>query len=604
MTFIIDDSITVSSDIFPTGFGRGYVERDYSLYPEEMFQHPSEMTLIPESEWKERIEEQEKTQSSLEHIRMRYIDGGRIPSLDQDGQGYCHSSDTEVLTENGWVLWPDYKWDSRLGTVNRATGRLEFQYPLQKHVYEYKGEMIHSTNRRINFSVTPDHGMYVRQWNEKNRSLEDSYSFVRADDIGWYCGLMASPRPQIGTEIVKVSIPDDREYDGDEFLELISVFLADGYVSSSEDHFGLVSFCCFDERYERLARLASRTGFIEQPSRKGVWKRHSAHGLSLWLRENCYDGGIKSVNKRVPDLIKRLSPRQIGIFLDSYADSHRTKEGGVTFFSSSKRMADDIQELLLRSGVRSSIGKRSPREVEFSGNKSGKISSGESYCVYQSKTDRLHITRKKHIEKDRYDGLVYCAGVPNGTLVTRNNGTVLVSSNCWAYSTTMATMLVRARANLPYVRLSAHAVGCKVKNFRDEGGWCGLSAQFLREKGVPSVEKWPEKSMSRQYDNEATWLDAARYKTTEDWVDLTRRVYDQNLTFAQVVTCLLNNIPCALDFNWWGHSVCGIRAVNVGGEVCIKIINSWTDQWGENGMGVLKGSKKIPNGAVAIRVVG
>lgn len=173
---------------------------------------------------------------------------------------------------------------------------------------------------------------------------------------------------------------------------------------------------------------------------------------------------------------------------------------------------------------------------------------------------------------------------------------------CWAYSTTMATMLTRARHNLPYVRLSAHAIGCKVKNFRDEGGWCGLSAKFLREHGVPSVARWPEKSMDRQHDNEATWSEAKLYRTTEDWVDLTRSVYDQNLTFAQVVTCLLNNIPVALDYNWWQHSVCGIRAVNVAGEIGIRIINSWSDNWGENGMATLRGGRKIPNGAVAIRV--
>ena len=31
---------------------------------------------------------------------------------------------------------------------------------------------------------------------------------------------------------------------------------------------------------------------------------------------------------------------------------------------------------------------------------------------------------------------------------------------CWAYSTTSAVMLLRAKANMPLVRLSAHAVAC------------------------------------------------------------------------------------------------------------------------------------------------
>lgn len=173
---------------------------------------------------------------------------------------------------------------------------------------------------------------------------------------------------------------------------------------------------------------------------------------------------------------------------------------------------------------------------------------------------------------------------------------------CWAYSVTATVMLARAAAFQPHVRLSAHAVGCKVKGFRDKGGWCGLSAKFIRENGIPSVAFWPEKSMSRSHDNAATWDDARQRIITEDWVDLTRPVWGQNLTFDQVATCLLLNVPCALDFNHWGHSVCGLRLVRVeAGSYGIKIWNSWTDGWKDRGMAVLRGQKAVPDGAVATR---
>lgn len=175
---------------------------------------------------------------------------------------------------------------------------------------------------------------------------------------------------------------------------------------------------------------------------------------------------------------------------------------------------------------------------------------------------------------------------------------------CWAYSVTHTVMYMRAVANQPYQRLSAHAVGCKVKGFRDEGGWCGLSAKFIRENGVPSVEEWPEKSMSRQYDSSETWTAAKANVITEDWVDLTRSVYDQNLTFDMVATCLLQGVFVAVDFNWWSHSVCAIDVVEVeAGSYGLLIQNSWTDSWGDEGLGILRGSRAIPDGAVATRVV-
>lgn len=176
---------------------------------------------------------------------------------------------------------------------------------------------------------------------------------------------------------------------------------------------------------------------------------------------------------------------------------------------------------------------------------------------------------------------------------------------CWAHSTTHTVMLVRAINNQPYVPLSAYAVAATIKKGADEGGWGGLSAQFAREKGIPSQAKWPQGDRNyRNYDKPEVWTDAALHKITEDWVDLTRDVYDQNLTFDQLITCLLLRIPCVVDFNWWGHSVCAMDAVEIErGSYGIRILNSWSDSWGDRGTGVLQGNKAFPDGAVATRVI-
>lgn len=174
---------------------------------------------------------------------------------------------------------------------------------------------------------------------------------------------------------------------------------------------------------------------------------------------------------------------------------------------------------------------------------------------------------------------------------------------CWAYGSTGAVMLLRAAMGLPYVRLSGHAVGCKIKNFRDEGGWGAASLDFIKTYGVPSVDLWKEKSMSRSNDTEATWRDAAKHKVTEGWVDIEAAIYDRDLSFDQVATCLLNRIPVVCDFNWWGHCVVAMDLVEVErGSFGLLILNSWSDAWSENGAGVLRGSKAIPDNAVAPRV--
>lgn len=182
---------------------------------------------------------------------------------------------------------------------------------------------------------------------------------------------------------------------------------------------------------------------------------------------------------------------------------------------------------------------------------------------------------------------------------------------CWAHSGTSAVMLLRARDNQPYVRLSAYAIACIIKNYRDQGGWGAQGLDFIRERGVPSVEFWPEKSMSRSNDNAQTWANAALHKVNEGWIDLQAAQYDRNLSAQQVGTCLLSNQPVIVDYNWWGHSVCAMdlvdaypnRSARDASRYGVRILNSWSDQWGQNGTGVLTDRKAWPDGATAPRSI-
>ncbi len=221
-----------------------------------------------------------------------------------------------------------------------------------------------------------------------------------------------------------------------------------------------------------------------------------------------------------------------------------------------------------------------------------------------------------------------------------NNGGIIPSLDqngkgyCWAHSSVQAEQIQRAVRGLPYIGLSAYSVACKIKNFRDEGGWCGESLKFLVETGVASEKTWPQRSMDRSNDNAATWADAALNKVSAGFYDLATPIYNQKLSAEQDATCRLLNILIAEDYNWWSHSVCGLDLVNGATQRNVtrgengkllqlyefdivwgmnhpimmgfgkRNINSWGDSYGDQGEFILTGSKALADGAVGIATSG
>ena len=169
---------------------------------------------------------------------------------------------------------------------------------------------------------------------------------------------------------------------------------------------------------------------------------------------------------------------------------------------------------------------------------------------------------------------------------------------CWAYSTTMAVMLVRAADGLPYKRLSGHMVGCVVKGYRDEGGWNSQSLKFASEKGIASIETWAEKSMARGNETPAMWADAASNRVTEWWdIDL----QDRGLVRRIQAYFLLSNVPYMADRNRWSHSTTDARLIGWN-PLKIRGRNSWTDGWGNRGWFDMEGSMADVDGINAPRV--
>ena len=160
--------------------------------------------------------------------------------------------------------------------------------------------------------------------------------------------------------------------------------------------------------------------------------------------------------------------------------------------------------------------------------------------------------------------------------------------DCWGHSSMHAAMLNRLSMNLPPIRFNGVAVATLLK--QTNGGWCGLSAKFARENGCPEVGtgpgQWPYQSRKGK-DTPELRANMALHKVTEDWYDLGRKEYDQELSKSQLKTLGSTNCPCPVDYNRFGHSICQVRMVRVEpGHYSPLILNTWKG-WGYFGLAVL-----------------
>jgi hypothetical protein len=169
--------------------------------------------------------------------------------------------------------------------------------------------------------------------------------------------------------------------------------------------------------------------------------------------------------------------------------------------------------------------------------------------------------------------------------------------DCWAHSTAHAIMIDRLKQNLPPVRLNAVAVATLMN--QTNGGWCGLSMKFARENGFPVAGdgpgQWPYQSR-RGRDTPELRANMKLHRDLEDWYDLSRDVYDQELTKQQLATCLFNNCPSPSDYNRFGHSMLSLRWIpSLNGPLTL---NSWQG-FGYHGLCVL--ANMTPDSSVALR---
>lgn len=332
-----------------------------------------------------------------------------------EGHGDCYDDQTEILTDQGWKHFRDLDKTENVATLNKG-GFMEWQRPTDYITKKYSGNMYSVETTQISQMVTPLHKLFV---NGRLRQPHDIFNKqVRFKKNCKWKGMEADGMRIVGNRLKKnMDIPMD------DWLRFLGMYIAEGHTTKRERGRYQVGISQEGEGRKIVRKILDALPFKYTENKKGFWIYDSRLGKEL------YSLG-KSITKHLPPYAKRLSSRQMCILFDymMMGDGHVDKTFS-NYTTSSKALANDVQELLLKTGRSGNIYVR-----DFIGRKAPHGTTKHLHYVVSIINNKNEPMMNKHKNEDKfsdkwidYDGMIYCVTVPNHIIYVRRNG-----KPCWS----------------------------------------------------------------------------------------------------------------------------------------------------------------------------
>jgi len=349
---------------------------------------------------------------------------------------YCYSEDTDVFTDKGWKEIKDIvdnRLDYKVATLNPLTNELEFHNIINYYKYKYEGEMIHFKQRNVELKVTPNHKLWCRkQWYTHKFKFTEASSVSQGITFQKNCGWKGINKrffllPKV--DFVRANrygkkFAEEKKIDMKDWLRFFGIWIAEGSLGN---------------KIKKNRKMASE--FKVTITQKKIENRKI---IERWLDKlpfHYYKDGIdyriwdkqlytylfkfgKSKQRYIPEDIKNLSSDLLGYLIEGLMlgdgciyKEEKCKNGKIyrsirkSYSTASKRLANDFNEIILKTGKSCTIFKQDKNGV-FN------ISIIGRNNFPTIPTIRMNYQKKLYM----YKGFVYCIEVPNNILYVRTKG--------------------------------------------------------------------------------------------------------------------------------------------------------------------------------------
>jgi hypothetical protein len=391
------------------------------------------------------------------------------------GGKQCFDDETEILTDNGWKNILNINNNDLVVSWDMGKNIAKYQNIKNIFKYDYDGKLYSYDNLVTDFKVTLNHKFPFKTLKKdfrlidvetilshkaikKNYQLYDTnfclecgtkldksykkkqkyfcsygcknkytsqYEFYPVDVLHLNQNMNWVGREKNIIKIGKI------KYNMDYFLQFLGWFVSEGCVCEYKEKRGI-----FEWIHYRIQISQEKSKEYIQEIQNILYNLNLrdkySHGcfvftnkvLGKYLLETCLK---YARNKKVPAFIRNLSKRQINLFLDTFnkGDGDGKRE---EYYTSSKQLASDLQELIIKSGNYATISHRKDRD---------------QYLISERKSIRepaIYVNKIKEID---YKGKIWCVETePFHTIYIRRNNKCMWSGNSPGYRTQILGQVV------------------------------------------------------------------------------------------------------------------------------------------------------------------
>ena len=377
------------------------------------------------------------TSDSGEDFIRKIIKRGHLSVIEHHSQsvriicdrGCCYDKETKVLTQKGWKYFFDLKDDDLYYSLD-DDNNIKLIKANKIINIPYNGNLDVYKSTQISLGVTPNHNMWVYDYNKRSKDTK-IWKFIESKDLinGRYLfNKSANPINRLGYNSIVlhgVTIPKgiyNKEYPrlelpADAFLELVGLWITDGSISKGKNGSGnRISISQTKIKTRKRIKELLITLRLNYTENEKEYRINSPQ-LYRWLSENFIKNNDykKSYYIKLPRWIAgSCSLKNIESLLSGIIQgdgSKHSKGKGYQIYTASEDFANDLVELALLVSKCANIYTMSERDRLW---KSGRISHCKKQYVVSIVTTNEHLFNNTNVSKKQiqYNDNVYCVELP------------------------------------------------------------------------------------------------------------------------------------------------------------------------------------------------